>query len=42
MMKKMTDHVWLSESGEPITLDITQNYKGEKITLKPIYFKRGN
>ncbi len=42
MMRKMTNHVWLRQDGSPSILDITTNYKGDKIVYNDIYFKRGD
>lgn len=42
MMRKMTDHVWLNQNGSPAIVDITTDYKGNKIKFKDFYFKVGD
>lgn len=42
MMRKMTNHVWLNQDGTPAIVDITTDYKGNKIKFKDFYFKSGD
>ncbi len=42
MMRKMTNHVWLNQDGTPAVVDITTDYKGNKIVFKDAYFKSGD
>lgn len=42
MMRKMTNHVWLNQDGTPAIVDITTDYKGNKIKFKDFYFKMGD
>lgn len=42
MMRKMTNHVWLNQDGTPAIVDITTDYKGNKIVFKDAYFKVGD
>ena len=42
MMRKMTNHVWLNQDGTPAIVDITTDYKGNKIVFKDTYFKVGD
>lgn len=43
MMRKMTNHIWLDENGQPVVVDITRNYRtGENIDYGKQYFKKGN
>lgn len=42
MMRKMTNHVWLNQDGTPAIVDITTDYKGNKIVFKDAYFKSGD
>lgn len=42
MMRKMTNHVWLNQDGTPAIVDITTDYKGNKIVFKDSYFKSGD
>lgn len=42
MMRKMTNHVWLNQDGSPAIVDITTDYKGNKIVFKDAYFKDGD
>lgn len=42
MMRKMTDHVWLNQDGTPAIVDITTDYKGNKIKFQDSFFKVGN
>lgn len=41
MMKKMTDHTWLDQTGVPAVVDITEDFRGNKITYKDFFFKKG-
>lgn len=42
MMRKMTNHVWLNQDGTPAIVDITTDYKGNKIVFKDAYFRSGD
>lgn len=42
MMRKMTNHVWLNQDGTPAVVDITTDYKGNRIVFKDAYFKSGD
>lgn len=42
MMRKMTNHVWLNQDGTPAIVDITTDYKGNKIVFKDAFFKSGD
>lgn len=39
MMQKMTDHVWLDINGQPDKIDITKDYRKNKIFYKQCYYK---
>lgn len=38
MMRKMTDHVWLNQDGTPAIVDITTDFKKNKIRYKDFFF----
>lgn len=40
MMRKMTNHVWLNKNGSVANIDITHDYKGNKIKYKNVYFTK--
>lgn len=40
MMRKMTNHVWLNKNGQRSNIDITTNYKGQKIFYDNTYFRK--
>ena len=40
MMRKMTNHKWLNKDGSIANIDITHDYKGNKIKYKDIYFTK--
>lgn len=39
MMRRMTNHEWLSEDGQPLVLDITKNWQNDNIDYGDNYFK---
>ena len=40
MMKKMTNHIWLDRNGQPVNINIFEDYRGNQITdYKQVYFK---
>lgn len=42
MMQKMTDHVWLNQDGTPTIVDITRDFRGNRISYKDFFFKQGD
>lgn len=42
MMQKMTDHVWLNQNGTPAVVDITRDFRGNRISYKDFFFKQGD
>lgn len=42
MMQKMTDHVWLNQDGTPAIVDITRDFRGNRISYKDFFFKQGD
>ena len=42
MMQKMTDHVWLNQNGTPAIVDITRDFRGNRISYKDFFFKYGD
>ena len=42
MMQKMTDHVWLNQDGTPIIVDITRDFRGNRISYKDFFFRQGD
>lgn len=42
MMRKMTDHVWLNQDGTPAIVDITTDFRGNKIRFKDFFYKEGD
>lgn len=42
MMQKMTDHVWLNQNGTPAVVDITKDFRGNQISYKDFFFRRGD
>lgn len=39
MMQKMTDHVWLDINGQPDKIDITEDYRKNRIFYEQCYYK---
>lgn len=42
MMQKMTDHVWLNQDGTPAVVDITRDFRGNRISYKDFFFRQGD
>lgn len=42
MMQKMTDHVWLNQDGTPTIVDITRDFRGNRISYKDFFFRQGD
>lgn len=40
MMQKMTDHVWLNQDGTPTIVDITRDFRGNRISYKDFFFRQ--
>lgn len=40
MMQQMTDHVWLNQDETPSVVDITRDFRGNKISYKDFFFKQ--
>lgn len=42
MMQKMTDHVWLNQDGTPTIVDITRDFRGNRISYNDFFFRQGD